>query len=257
MKDRVALVTGAGRGIGRATALALAAQGAKVALTARSADELESLAADICKQGAAALPIVADLSDRQAPAKVLQQVQREWGPVEILVNNAGIGSSQSPRPLVEFDDDFWDLTFAVNVTAPYLFTKLALPAMIERHYGRIVNIASINGKIPSLHAAAYIASKHAVVGLTKSAALEVGHLGITVNAVCPGVTRSRMNDKRLQYDAQRLGVPFAQLEKEASPLGRRLEPEEIAALVAFLAGDGASAINGQCINVCGGRLLAY
>jgi NAD(P)-dependent dehydrogenase (short-subunit alcohol dehydrogenase family) len=257
MKDRVALVTGAGRGIGRATALALAAQGAKVALTARSADELENLAADIRQQGAAALPIVADLSERQAPAAVLEKVRAEWGPVEILVNNAGIGSSQSPRPLVEFDDDFWDLTFAVNVTAPYLLTKLALPEMIQRHYGRIINIASINGKIPSLHAAAYIASKHAVVGLTKSAALEVGHLGITVNAVCPGVTRSRMNDKRLQYDAQRLGVPFAQLEKEASPLGRRLDPEEIAALVVFLAGDGAAAINGQCINVCGGRLLAY
>jgi 3-oxoacyl-[acyl-carrier protein] reductase len=255
MKNRVALVTGAGRGIGRAAALALAREGARVAVTARTQNELDTLVEEIRSAGGQALSITADLTDRSAPPAVLRKVQEAWGPVEILVNNAGIGSSQDPRPLVDYDDAFWDLTFAVNVTAPYLFTKLALPSMIERRWGRIINIASINAKMASLHSAAYTASKHALAGMTKVAALEVAPYGVTVNAVCPGVVRSRMNDKRLEYDAKRLGVPFKQLEAEASPLGRRLEPDEIAPLVVFLASDGSRAVNGQTINICGGRLM--
>src|SRR5262245_2726644 len=255
MKNRVALVTGAGRGIGRASALALAREGARVAIAARTRSELDTLAGEIGSIGGQSFLIIADLSDRAAPAAVLAKVRETWGPVEILVNNAGIGSSQDPRPLVEYDDAFWDLTFAVNVTAPYLFTKLALPGMIERRWGRIINIASIAAKVAALHAAAYTASKHAVAGLTKVAALEGAPHGVTVNAICPGIVRSRMNDKRLEYDAKRTGITFQQLEKDASPMGRRLEPDEIAPLVVFLAGDGARAVNGQTINVCGGRLM--
>jgi NAD(P)-dependent dehydrogenase (short-subunit alcohol dehydrogenase family) len=256
MKNRVALVTGAGRGIGRASAAALAREGARVAVTARSQGELASLVQEIQTAGGQAHAITADLSDRSVPAAIVHEVQQTWGPIEVLVNNAGVGSSQDPRPLVDYDDAFWDLTFAINVTAPYLFTKLVLPGMIERRWGRIINIASINAKVPSLHGAAYTASKHAVAGLTKVAAMEAAAHGVTVNAVCPGVTRSRMNDKRLEYDARRLGVPFEQLEAEASPLGRRLVPEEIAALVVFLASDASRAITGQAINICGGRLMA-
>jgi NAD(P)-dependent dehydrogenase (short-subunit alcohol dehydrogenase family) len=227
-----------------------------VAVTARSHEELAGLVQEINAAGGQAHAITADLSDRSVPSAIVREVDRTWGPIEILVNNAGVGSSQDPRALVDFDDAFWDLTFAINVTAPYLLTKLVLPGMIERRWGRIVNIASINAKVPSLHGAAYTASKHAVAGLTKVAAMEAAAHGVTVNAVCPGVTRSRMNDKRLEYDARRLGVSFEKLEAEASPLGRRLEPDEIAALVVFLASDGSRAINGQTINICGGRLMA-
>jgi len=109
--------------------------------------------------------------------------------------------------------------------------------------------------VPSFHGAAYTASKHAIVGLTKATAMEVAADGITVNAICPGVTRSEMNDQRLAYDAERLGVSIADLEAQASPLGRRLEPEEIATLAVYLAEDGARAVNGQSINVCGGRCM--
>jgi NAD(P)-dependent dehydrogenase (short-subunit alcohol dehydrogenase family) len=256
MQDRVALVTGAGRGIGRAIAIELAKAGTLVAISARSQSELDAVQAEIAAAGGQVLAVCADLADRTAPARLVAQVRDHWGPIEILVNNAGVGSSQDPKPLVDFDDNFWELTFAVNVTAPYLLTKLVLPSMIERRWGRIVNIASVNAKIPSLHGAAYTASKHAVVGLTKAAAREVAEHGITVNAVCPGVTRTIMNDKRLDYDVRRTGRTRQQLEAEASPLGRRLDPEEIASLAVFLAGDSAGAITGQAINVCGGLLMA-
>jgi NAD(P)-dependent dehydrogenase (short-subunit alcohol dehydrogenase family) len=255
MNDRIALITGAGRGIGRAIALHLAQAGARVAIAARNEGELNELADEIRSAGGQVLSIPADLADRAAPDRLIEQVRQAWGDVEILVNNAGVGSSQDPRPLVEFDDNFWELTFAINVTAPYLLTKRVLPAMIERRFGRVINIASNNGKIPSLHGAAYAASKHAVIGLTKAAAREVAEHGITVNAVCPGPTESIMNDKRLEYDAARLGRSVAELEKESTPLGRRITPDEVAALTLFLASDAASGINGQSINVCGGLLM--
>ncbi|MCY3774549.1 MAG: SDR family NAD(P)-dependent oxidoreductase [Candidatus Aminicenantes bacterium] len=256
MENRIALVTGAGRGIGRAIAAGLAAEGARVAVTARSVDELENLAREVRDGGGEALVVPDDLSDRSAPARIVRTVAEGWGPVEILVNNAGVGSSQNPKPLVDFDDDFWDLTLMINLTAPYLFTRLVLPSMMERGWGRIINISSIAGRIGSEHGAAYGVSKHGLLGLTRSTAVEAATHGITANAVCPGVTRSRLNDRRLEYDSERLGVSFEQLERESTPLGRRLEPEEVAILAVQLARDEARGINGQCINVCGGRVFS-
>ena len=256
MEKRIVLVTGAGRGIGRAIALEFGKEKARVAITARSLDQLEDVAFELRAKGVETLIITADLSDRKAPTRILQQINQQWGEVEILVNNAGVGSSQDPKALVDFNDDFWDLTLFVNVTAPYLLTKLVLPSMINRKWGRIINIASIAGKIGALHGAAYGTSKHALLGLTRSTAIEVAKHGITANAICPGVTRSLMNDRRLEYDARRLGVKFKQLERESTPLGRRLEPEEIATLVVHLARTESSGLNGQAINVCGGRVLS-
>jgi len=258
MRDRIALITGAGRGIGRSIAKAFADAGARLAITARTQAELDSLAGEVQGAGGSAkavLTIVDDLSDRAAPVRIIEKVRQRWGDVEILVNNAGIGSSASPKPLVEFDDDFWDLTFAINVTAPYLLTKLVLPPMMASGWGRVINISSINAKVPATHGAAYTASKHAVAGLTKAAANEVAAHGITVNAICPGVTATLMNDKRIEYDSRRLGKSLSEIEAGASPLGRRLVPDEIAPLAVFLAGDGGVAINGQLINVCGGTVM--
>lgn len=252
---RTALVTGAGRGIGRASALRLAAAGHRLALTARTAAELDEVAGEIRDAGGTCLALTADLIDRASLASVVDRVEAAWGPIEILVNNAGVGSSADPRPLVDFDDDFWDFTLALNVTAPYLLTKRVLPAMIRARWGRIINIASLNAKIPALHGAAYTASKHAVAGLTKATAKEVIEHGVTCNAVCPGVIATRMNDKRIEYDSKRLGASPAALEAASSPLGRRLVPDEIAVAVAFLATPEAGAINGQLINVCGGTIM--
>jgi NAD(P)-dependent dehydrogenase (short-subunit alcohol dehydrogenase family) len=255
LANRVALVTGAGRGIGRAIALAYATEGARVALTARTTSELDEVVGKIRAAGGTALAISADLVDRATPAQVVAEVVKSLGPVEILVNNAGVGSSSNPKPVFDFDDDFWDLSLALNLTAPYLLCKAVLPGMIQRKWGRIITVASINGKIGSLHGAAYAASKHGVLGLTRSLALEVAKDGITVNAICPGPVHTIMNDRRVEYDAKRRGVSFDEVANGWTPLGRRLEPEEVAPLAVYLASDAAATVIGQAINIDGGLLM--
>jgi len=255
-RERIALVTGAGRGIGRSIALHLAADGCAVAATARTLDELSSLVAEIEAAGGKAIAVTGDLSDRAEPKRVIDEVNERLGPINVLVNNAGIGSSQGPQPVSEFDETFWDLTFEVNLHAPFLLTKLCLPAMLAAGWGRVITIASINSKVPAFHGAAYTASKHGVAGLMTATAHELGASGVTANSICPGVTATVLNDKRIAYDAERLGISLDEIEESASPLGRRLVPDEIAGLAVFLAGDGSAAINGQSINVCGGRQIS-
>jgi NAD(P)-dependent dehydrogenase (short-subunit alcohol dehydrogenase family) len=253
--NRVALVTGAGRGIGRAIALAFAKEGARVVLTARTAGELDEVAGQIRKRGGTALALPADLSDRAVARQIVADVEAAVGSIEILVNNAGIGSSSKPLPVVDFDDDFWDKTLAVNLTTPYLLCKAVLPGMLSRRWGRIINVASINGKIGSLHGAAYAATKHGLLGLTRTLAMEVAAQGITVNAICPGPVHTVMNDRRIEYDANRQGMAFEELEADLTPLRRHLEPDEIAPLAVYLASDGAATMVGQAINIDGGVLM--
>jgi 3-hydroxybutyrate dehydrogenase len=252
LEGRVALITGAGRGIGRAIARRYAHEGAAIAATARSVEELQSLLEEVRQDGGKALAIPADLADVSTPNLVIRQVLESFGTIDILVNNAGIGSSAGPRPLVDFEDELWDRTLALNLTAPYLLTKAALPTLLANKWGRIINIASINSKIPSIHAAAYVASKHGLLGLTRAVALEVARDGITVNAICPGPVRTRMNDRRVQYDAARTGLSLSELESRITPIGRRLEPDEIAPMALLLASEESAAITGQAFNVCGG-----
>jgi 3-hydroxybutyrate dehydrogenase len=255
LEGRVALITGASRGIGRAIARGYAREGAAVSVTARSEGDLRSLVEEIEQGGGKAMAIPADLAelaDMAAPARVVQQVLERFGTIDILVNNAGIGSSSSPRPVVDFDDAFWNRTLALNLTAPYLFTKAVLPVLLAKKWGRIINIASINGKLPAIHGAAYTASKHGLLGLTRTVALEVAREGITVNAICPGPVHTEMNDRRLDYDAGRLGISIPELESRLTPIGRRLEPEEIVPMALLLASGESAAITGQAFNVCGG-----
>lgn len=255
LETRVALVTGAGRGIGRAIALAFAAEGAKLALTARTVNELDEVVASIRSAGGTAVAMPADLSSSTVPRQLIADVEKSLGPVEILVNNAGIGSSAGPSPVVDFDDAFWEQTLNVNLTAPYLLSKAVLPGMLAKKWGRIIMIASINGKIGALHGAAYAASKHGLLGFTRTLAMEVASQGITVNAICPGPVHTVMNDLRVEYDAKRRGVAFDEQAAGLTPIGRRLEPEEIAPLAVYLASNAAAAVVGQALNIDGGVLM--
>jgi ketoreductase len=256
LKNRVALVTGAGRGIGRAISLALAGEGAQVAVAARSTAELDELVSSIASAGGQAVAFTADLTDRTVPSRLVAQVKEELGSIEILVNNAGVGSSANPKPVADFDDDFWDLTLKVNLTAPYLLSKAVLPDMLAKHWGRILTVASVNSRIGSFHGAAYAASKHGVLGLMRSLAMEVAGEGITVNAICPGPVKTLMNDKRIAYDAQRLGRGFEEHERSLTPIGGRLVPEDIAPMSVYLASDEARMVTGQAFNICGGLLMS-
>jgi NAD(P)-dependent dehydrogenase (short-subunit alcohol dehydrogenase family) len=255
LKDQTALVTGASRGIGEAIARAFAAEGAQVAITGRSPKELEALQKEFSGLGVRCERIVADLTQRGAVEQVWTQATQAFGHIDILVNNAGIGSSANPKPVVDYDDGFWETMLYVNLTVPYLFSKKALPSMIERKYGRIIMTASVNSKIGSLHGAAYAASKHGILGLMRTLAMETANQGITVNAICPGPVRTRMNNLRVEYDAQRLGKSVAEFEASLTPIGRRIETHEIAPLVVYLASREASVITGQAFNIDGGMLM--
>ena len=255
LKGQTALITGASRGIGEAIARALAAEGAQVAITGRSAQELETLQKEFSGLGVRCESIVADLTQNGAVDQVWAQATQAFGHIDILMNNAGMGSSANPKAVVDYDDAFWETLLYVNLTVPYLFSKKALPSMIERRYGRIIMTASVNSKIGLLHGAAYAASKHGLLGLMRTLAIETAQQGITVNAICPGPVRTRMNNLRVEYEAKRLGISVAEFEASLTPIGRRLEPHEIAPLVVYLASREASVITGQAFNIDGGFLM--
>jgi NAD(P)-dependent dehydrogenase (short-subunit alcohol dehydrogenase family) len=249
-------VTGASRGIGAAIARALAEAGQRVCLAGRDARALEGVAAEIRAGGGEAVVTGShDLATRTGVAGLVADVRALAGHVDVLVNNAGIGSREDLRAVVDFDPDFWDRTLAINLTAPFLLCRALVPAMVERGYGRVVQIASINGRVPSSHGSAYVASKHGLIGFTRALALEVAAQGVTVNAVCPGPVDVD-DERRIAFDAARAGVTVAELERRLTPMGGRLQPVEIAPLTVFLTSEGAGSITGQSINVDRGMVMS-
>jgi len=251
LQGKRALVTGAGRGIGRAVALRLASEGAAVALAARTRSEVEGVAEEARRLGATSTAFVADVG-RPEQVKALF---RDAGPVDILVNGAGVAPS---APLVKTSDETWRSALETNLSGSFFCLREALPGMMERGWGRVVNLASIAGKTGYPYIAAYAASKHGVLGLTKVAALEAAERGVTVNAVCPGYVDSPMTDASVARIVEKTGLASADVRKrleDMSPQKRLVTPEEVAALVAFLCGEEARGITGQALSLDGGTVV--
>ncbi len=249
---RVALVTGGGRGIGRAIALALAQAGAHVAVAARTVPEIEAVAAEIAALGRRTFFFPLDVSDRSLVARAPAIVAENLGPIDILVNNAGMDAS---GPVHRLDDATWDAVIAVNLTAPALLTRAALPMMYERAFGRVINVASIAGKTGLKYGAAYAASKHGLVGFTRSLALEAARKGVTANAICPGWTETRMMDDAVEAAANATGRSEEEIRRAflaSTPIGRAALPAEVADVAVLLARNAA--ITGQSIHVDGGEV---
>jgi meso-butanediol dehydrogenase / (S,S)-butanediol dehydrogenase / diacetyl reductase len=254
IEGRVALVTGGGRGIGRAIALELAKAGAHVAVAARSVPEIEAVAGEVSQLGRRAFFFPLDVSDRGQLAAAPAQVASALGPIDILVNNAGIHAS---APILKQDEATWDAVLAVNLTAPMLLCRACLPHLYQQGWGRIVNIASVAGKIGLKYGSAYSASKHGLIGLTRSLALEGAKKGVTVNAICPSWTETRMLDEAVAAIVAATGRSEAEARAAvlaSSPLGRAALPEEVADLAVLLA--SSPAITGQSVHVDGGEVMA-
>lgn len=252
LTGQVALVTGGGRGIGRAIALAFAEEGAAVALVARTSAQIEEVAALCRDRGVRAVAIQADVSDRVACRGVVERAAHTLGVPTVLVNNAGIATA---RKFKDTTDAVWDETLNVNLNAPFVLTRAALPAMLENATGAVITIASIAGKVGGPYIAAYTAAKHGVVGLMRALAAEYARSGVTFNAVCPGYVDTHMTEASIHHIMATTGrTREAALRALFTPQGRLVKPEEVAAVCVLLASPEGRGINGQAINVDGGAV---
>lgn len=257
LQNRLALITGGGRGIGRAIALDYARAGADVVVAARTLEQVEVVANEISEGfKTRALPFTCDVSGLASVEQLFAKVKNAFGRgPDILVNNAGIAES---APLIKTDDEHWRRHLEINLSGTFYCTRAALGEMVERGWGRVINIASVAGKTGAPYIAAYAASKHGVLGLTRSVALEVAAKGVTVNAICPGYVDTEMTTRGVENIISKTGRTAEQALdsiKKMNPQNRLIDAEEVAALALLLASHEGRGINGQAINVDGGSVL--
>ena len=245
MSIRTALITGASRGIGRACALALSEAGARVALAARSQEQLDTLAGEIRNQGREAFPVAMDLSNADSIKEAIARVAKEFGRIDILVNNAGITKDNLALRMKKED---WDLVIATNLTGAFLAIQQVLQGMMRERWGRIINISSVVGETGNPGQANYVASKAGLIGVTKSLAQEMGSRNITINAVAPGYIETGMT--------QGLSAELKEKMLANIPLKRIGRPEDVAAAVKFLASEEAGYITGHVLDVNGGIYMS-
>jgi 3-hydroxybutyrate dehydrogenase len=243
--QRTAIVTGGASGIGRAVAEALSAAGYGVAVVDQDADRGCAVAEAI-----GGLFISADLSQREACRQVVDATVDHFGRVDVLVNNAGF---QHIAPIESFPEEMWERMLSVMLTAPFLLTRYVWPHLKDQSWGRVINVASIHGQVASPFKVGYISAKHGLIGLTRTAALEGGPFGITVNAICPAYVRTPLVESQIQAQAESRGIsPEAVVESvmlEPAAIKRLIEPSEIGSLVLYLCSNAASAITGATLNI--------
>jgi meso-butanediol dehydrogenase / (S,S)-butanediol dehydrogenase / diacetyl reductase len=254
LKGKVAVITGGGRGIGRAITLKFAAEGALVVVGARTRSEIESVAEEVRAAGGRSLAVTADVADEPQCGSLIEAARAQFGRVDILVNNAG---EYGPvKPVEEITPAEWDRVIAVHLRGAYLLTRLVLPEMYSRASGVILNISSLSAKSAFAWGSPYASAKAGMLGLTRVAAAEAARKGVRVNALCPGpVTETKMSKDLGETLAKRLGVPKEEQLRgflETILQGRGQTAAEIAAAALFLCSDQASAITGQALNVDGG-----
>ena len=250
---RHAVVTGASRGIGSTIAATLAARGAQVSLLGRDSENLHTVSKALGGASVGA-PIVTDVTDATSVRAAFEKAREHFGPVHILINNAGQAASAK---FTDTDEALWNRIMAVNVNGTYLCTRQAVPDMLQVGFGRIVNVASIAGLRGGAYISAYVASKHAVIGLTRSLALEFATKNITVNAVCPGYTDTDIVRDAIANIMRKTGRSEADALASlvaTNPQRRLITPEEVAHSVLWLCGPGAESITGQSIVVAGGEV---
>lgn len=247
VQGRVALVTGAGRGIGRVTANLIAARGARVMAAARSENELQTLGLDY---------VVADLGTADGCTRAVAETKDRLGPVEILVCNHGIGSAHE-RVIWEQDPEAWRESMRINLDGPFFLSQAVVKDMIERGYGRFVFTSSTAGQVAEYAGSAYNSSKHGLLGLMRSVAQDAGPYGVTSNAVLPGWVRTPMAELSAKAEAEERGITTDEVwaERDALyPPGRVVTPEEVAEVIAFLASEESSGVSGEAITVALGSI---
>ena len=256
LSGKRAVVTGAGRGIGRSIALALANAGADVAVTARTSAQLDTLVGEIQAMGRRSLAVSCDVTDPEQVKSMASTLLAGLGGVDILVNNAGNAGSHK---FLNHSDELWHRMLAVNLTSVYYVTRAFAPKLVEQRSGRIITIASIASRVGGGYIAAYTAAKHGVLGLTRALAVELLPYNITVNAICPGYVDTPMTDGSVANISARTGMSEAQAREtltKTSPQHRLIEPEEVASIAVFLAQDSSKGITGQAINIDGGGVMS-
>ena len=253
LEGKVAIVTGGGRGIGRAIAKVMAREGAVVTLAARSLDQLRATADEIQDDGGRCLVVETDVTSEESVNRMAKETLEAFETIDILVNNSGIAGPTALCEETTIDD--WNQTFAVNVIGPFLCCKAVLPVMKAKRWGRVINISSMSGKRPLVRRTPYTSSKMAVMGFTRTLAHEVGEFGITVNSVCPGATSGERIDNVIRSLAEGEDRSEAEVREDftgPSALKSLVDPEDTAEMAAFLASDRAAHMTAQDINVTAG-----
>src|SRR4030095_7123470 len=255
MEPRIVLITGGSGGLGVALARAFSREGYRVVIAARDEAKLHAKAAEIASNGGQILSLPCDVTDREQVNSLEETIAKRWGTVQILINNAGVARAVK---FTDMPDGLWDETLKVNLTGAYNCCKVFLPAMLNAGWGRIINIASTTAKVGYSHVTAYTASKHGLLGFTRSFALESAAHGVSVNAICPGYIddeRTRENAALMARKTGKSAQEILQLFAASAPQNRLISPAEVASLALLIASEKLAGMTGQAINVDGGAVM--